>query len=119
LVIWPVVLLLVAVWPPAEGSSLGFKIVGWAVDPLHKLPVMPPDLPVDLGDDGFAVAQHDDQMAAYYYAFDGSSFNRIRMEIRDFENPFDPTTERQLLVALAAVAALLVWRMDAGRDARR
>ncbi len=117
--IWPVVLLLVVAWPPAEGGSLGFKIVGWAVDPLHALPVMPPDLPVALGDDGFAVSQHDTQMAEYYDAYDSSSFNRIRMEIRDFENPFDPTTERQVLVALAALAALLVWRLEAGREAFR
>jgi hypothetical protein len=116
-VIWPIAVFLVAAWPPAEGRSLALKMAGWAVDPRHTLPVMPPELPMSLGDDGFAVAQHDTQMAEYYEVYDSSSFNRLRIQIRDFRNPFDPTTERQVLIAIAVLGALLIWRMDGARNA--
>jgi hypothetical protein len=34
------------------------------------------------------------------------------MEVKAAGDPFDPTTERQWLIAVAVVAALLVWRLS-------
>jgi hypothetical protein len=35
------------------------------------------------------------------------------MDLKLAEDPLQPTTERQLLVALAVLAALSIWRLDA------
>jgi hypothetical protein len=42
-----VALAIVIVWPPQGDKSLGLKFVNWAVDPLNRLPVLPPQLRVD------------------------------------------------------------------------
>jgi MYXO-CTERM domain-containing protein len=34
-------------------------------------------------------------------------------------DPFDPTTERQILVALAVLAALAVWRLEGVRREKK
>jgi hypothetical protein len=113
--IWILAAFIVLAWPPAEGKSLALKAAAWAVDPFHTLPVMPPELPMGLGDDGYAVAEHDRQLTSYYDAYQGSSMKRFRIDVRDFENPFDPTTERQVLVGIGVFGALLIWRLG-GRD---
>src|SRR5947209_2373567 len=96
-IIWTVVLLMVLVWPPDRGSSLGVKAVNWLADPAGALPPMPPPLPMELGDDGDAVAAHDAAEAEYYRARNGSGINRWRMAVKSARDPIDPTTERQML----------------------
>jgi hypothetical protein len=110
-IICAVAALIVLAWPPAEGRSLGIKAAGWLVDPRHTLPVMPPELPVWLGDDGFAVTEHDEQLTQYWDVYQGSAWDRFRMDVRDFQDPLNPTTERQLLAGMAVFAGLLVWRL--------
>jgi hypothetical protein len=63
-----------------------------------------------LDDDGDAVAAHDTQEREYYRVRDTSAATRWRMAIKAARDPFDTTTERQLLVGAAVFAALLVWR---------
>ena len=108
--------LLVLAWPPdrGHGSSLGIKAMHWLIDPRKALPSMPPPLPPGLGDDGDAVAAHDALEADYYRLYNSSGWTRLRMDAKAAGDPFDPTTERQWLVAIAVVAALLTWR--AGRS---
>ena len=110
-IIWSVALLLVLAWPPATGRSLGMKLVNWAADPRGTLPDFPPPLPMGRDDDGDAVSEHDMLENAYYHARDRSAITRWRLDLKSAPDPFDPSTERQLLVGLAVVAALAVWQM--------
>lgn len=105
--------LVVLAWPPnpGHGSSLGMKAVQWIVDPGNDLPALPPPLPPGLGDDGDAVAAHDALEAEYFRLYNSSEWTRRRMGIKSASDPFDPTTERQWLVAIAVGAALLIWRL--------
>ena len=114
---WTVIVTTVAVlvlcWPPdrGHGTNLLLKIVHWAVDPSNALPALPPALPPGLGDDGDAVAAHDAILAEYYRLYNSSSTTRWRMDVKAAGDPFDPTTERQVLVASAAIAALATWTL--------
>jgi hypothetical protein len=112
-VIWIVALLLILMWPPGTGRSLGVKLVNWAVDPTGSLPALPESLPPGLEDNGDAVTEHDLFEQEYYRARDRSSLARWRMDMKDWIDPFEPQTERQVLVALGVLAALLTWRLGA------
>ena len=46
-------------------------------------------------------------------ARDKSAMNRWRMEIKIARDPIDPTTERQILIGIAAVSVLAIWRISA------
>lgn len=108
---------LVMLWPTGGERSLGVKAVNYAADPFHRLPVDPGPIPMGLGDDADVVAAHDAQERAFYDAYEGSLLTRIRMELRGWRDPLDPATQRQALVALAVVGALMVWRL-AGSDGK-
>ena len=110
-IIWAVAILLVLAWPPREGRSLGLKAVRWAADPGNEVPTLPEPLPMGLGDDGDAVAAHDRQIQEYNDFVEGSATNRLRMRLKYAEEPLDPATERQLLTAVAVLAAVGVWQM--------
>lgn len=114
-IIWTAAALLVLAWPGDTGRSLLVKAVNWAVDPAGSLPTLPAPLPMALDDDGDAVPAHDAQEAEYYRVRDRSVITRWRMTLRDAGDPFDPSTERQLLVAVAVLSALGVWRLDGKR----
>src|SRR3954468_16308997 len=104
-------ILLVFCWPPDRGSSLLVKAMHWAVDPADALPALPPALPPGLGDNGDAVAEHDAIEAEYYRLHNSSSLTRWRMDMEAAGDPFDPTTERQVLIASAVIAALAIWML--------
>jgi len=91
------------------------KLAGWVVDPRDRLPQMPPPLPMGLDDDGNAVSEHDMLENAYLQARERSTIVRLRMDVKDGPDPFEPSTQRQLLVGFAVVGALIVWRLDADR----
>lgn len=115
---WIVLLFAAAVvvlaWPPdrGHGISLGARIVHRLIDPTNHLPALPPPLPPGLGDDGEAVAAHDELEAEYYRLYNSSSWTRWRMELKAEGDPLDPTTTRQGLVAVAVAAGLLVWKLS-------
>jgi hypothetical protein len=111
-IIWATTILLVLAWPPASGRSLGMKLLNLAVDPTESLPAYPAPLPMGLEDDGDAVAAHDALERDYYRARDTSAMNRWRMEMKTARDPIDPTTERQILIGIAAAGVLAVWRLD-------
>jgi len=115
-IIWTAAALLVLAWPGDTGRSLVVKAVNWAVDPAGSLPTLPAPLPMALDDDGDAVPAHDAQETEYYRVRDRSVITRWRMTLRDAGDPFDPSTERQLLVAVAVLSALGVWRLDSRRS---
>jgi hypothetical protein len=117
-IIWPIALLIVLAWPPDKGRSLGMKVVSWAVDPSGTLPVLPPPLPMGLDDDGDAVAEHDMLETAYFQARERSATTRYRMDVKNAGDPLESSTQRQLLVGIGVIAALLVWRMEGKRSTR-
>jgi hypothetical protein len=111
-IIWTAAVLVVVCWPPDRQRSLLVKAMNWAADPAGSLPDLPAPLPPALDDDGDAVPAHDAQEAEYYRVRDSSATMRWRMMVKEAEDPFDPSTERQLLVGIAVLSALGVWRLD-------
>jgi hypothetical protein len=115
--IWTVALLLILAWP-AENQSLAIKAINWGVDPFQTLPRTPSPLAPGLGDDMEAVQQHDAEEAAYYYMYSSSRISRLRLQLRDLKDPLDPSTERQILVGLAILFTLSIWRAESKKEAR-
>ncbi|HEV3215417.1 MAG TPA: hypothetical protein VGZ27_06820 [Vicinamibacterales bacterium] len=111
--IWIAAVLLILAWP-AENGSLARKAINRAADPFQALPRLPSPLTMGLDDDMDTVQQHDAEEAAYYTMYAGSRMGRLRLQLRDLQDPFDPSTERQVLVGLAILSALGVWRANKG-----
>ena len=107
-----VALLIVALWPPAADRSLAVKFVNWAVDPRDILPTLPPPLAFGQSDDVEAVNAHDLQTRMYDELYARGGWTRMRLELKVARDPFNPSTERQLLVALGVVTAFVVWRLS-------
>jgi hypothetical protein len=114
-IIWINAVLLILLWPPATGRSLGVKAIAWLADPTGALPSFPPPLPAGLADDGDAVAAHDELESEYYRRRDESRTTRWRMTLKDLADPLDRLTERQILIAIAVVSTLCVWMLDGRR----
>jgi hypothetical protein len=108
--IWPLALFVLVAWP-AHNGSLAVKAVRWLADPSGSLPQLPGPLAMGLDDNADAVAVHDAEEAEYYRLSASSGFARLRLRLRDATDPFDPTTERQLLSGIAVLGILLVWRL--------
>jgi hypothetical protein len=79
------------------------------------LPAMPEPLPIALDDNGDAVAEHDALAAEYYRQFQSSALTRFRLKLKEARDPFDPSTERQILAGIGIVSALAVWRINGKR----
>ena len=106
----------VLAWPPDTDRSLGTKLVNWGVDPRGSLPSLPSSLPMSLDDDGDAVTEHDMLENAYHIARDRSATTRLRMDLKEAGDPFQASTQRQMLVGLIVIGGLLVWRMEMSRN---
>lgn len=105
-----ILLTVIVVWPPDSGRSLAATLVNWAVDPRGQLPVLPPQLGYGVGDDPAAVEERDAIVRRYDALNGGGWWMRTRLRLKVAGDPFAPSTERQLLLALGAVAAFFVWR---------
>ena len=114
--IWLVSVLLILAWPTDNGS-LTVKTINWAADPHQTLPRRPTPIEMGLGDDVAAVEEHDAEERAYYQMYDASGLSRLRLQARDLKDPLDPSTERQLLVGVAILCGLAIWRAE-GKRAR-
>ena len=112
-----VALFIVSVWPPSEDKSLAVKFVNWAVDPWGELPILPDQLALGRGDDPDAVNVRDLQVQQYDALYLKGGWTRKRLELKVARDPFNPSTERQLLIGLAVVTVLLTWRLG-GRKTR-
>jgi hypothetical protein len=108
-----VALLIVGLWPPSEDRSLAVKFVNWVVDPRDHLPILPGPLAFGQGDDPAAVEAHDLQTRMYDELHAKGGWTRTRLELKVARDPFNPSTERQLLIALGVVVAFIVWRSSA------
>ena len=101
-------LLMVATWPPDKDRSLIVKALNWLVDPADSLPILPPQLGFGLSDDPQAVEIRDEMVRRYDQLFNRDALTRTRLELKVAEDPFNPTTERQLLLAFGIVVAFAV-----------
>ena len=110
-----VVLFVIGAWPPDNGKSLAAKFVNWAVDPRGELPVLPPQLGYGVGDDPHAVEERDAQVRRYDELYNQGGWTRTRLALKVADDPLTPATERQLLLALAAVVVFSVWRFGGDR----
>jgi hypothetical protein len=73
---------------------------------------MPAPLPIALDDNGDAVTEHDALEAEYHRQNEGSALTRLRMTLKEAKDPFDPSTERQILAGIGILSALAVWRIN-------
>jgi hypothetical protein len=109
---WPLAAALVAVlalaWPPEQGRSVVVKAINWLADPRGELPRRPAPLARGVDDDADVVTAHDLEEHAYDAMYRESWWSRTRLRLRDAEDPLDPSTERPLLIAAAAL--LLAWQ---------
>jgi hypothetical protein len=113
-----VALFVVCAWPPGDDKSLAVKFVNWAVDPGSELPILPDQLALGMGDDPDAVNERDVQVQKYDALYLKGGWTRKRLELKVARDPFNPATERQLLVGLAVATALIAWRLG-GRSSDR
>jgi hypothetical protein len=109
--IWPLAIFVLLAWP-AENGSLAMKGIRWLADPRGTLPLLPPPLSMELGDNADAVAEHDAQEQEYYRVVGSSGWARRRIRLKELNDPLEPTTARQLLVGIGVIGALLVWKTD-------
>jgi hypothetical protein len=105
-----IVLGVVAAWPPDKGRSLLVRTINAGVDPAGRLPILPEQLGFGISDDPMAVEERDAEVRRYDELYNAGGLSRARLELKVAKDPFDPTTERQLLLAGALVAAFLVLR---------
>ncbi len=103
-------LLMVASWPPDKDRSLVVKALNWSVDPGDSLPVLPPQLGFGLSDDPQAVELRDEVVRRYDQLFNRDALTRSRLKLKVAEDPFNPTTERQLLLACGIVVVFLTLK---------
>ena len=95
---------------------LATKFVNWAVDPRGLLPVLPPALPLGLGDDPDAVEAHDAETRLYDDLYRKGGWMRLRLEFKVMDDPFDASTTRQVLTLAAVLAGLYAWRLGTRRE---
>ncbi len=103
--------MLALVWPPENSRSVAIKTINWIADPAGTLPRKPSPLAIGVDDDADVVTAHDQEEHAYESMYRESWSGRLRLRMRDAEDPLEPATERPLLIAAAALAAIGVWRL--------
>lgn len=103
-------LVIVAWWPPEGGKSLAITFVNWAVDPGGRLPVLPSQLPLGLGDDPAAVELRDAMVREYDARYAEGGWTRRRLALKVAGDPIRPPLMRQLLTAAAVGLVMLAWR---------
>ena len=109
--IWILAIAIVLFWPGQPNRSLAIRALNWVADPMNTLPRLPGDFTLESGEDTDAVMAHDTQEAEYRRIYASSSFARLRIRLRDMPDPFDPSTQRQVLAAIGVLGGLLVWRL--------
>ena len=111
---WPAIAALVAalalLWPADGGRSLAVKALNWIADPRHELPRRPSPLAIGVDDDADVVTAHDMEEHAYEAMSRGPWTGRLRLRLRDAEDPLEPATERAVLIVVGALAAGWVYR---------
>lgn len=71
----------------------------------------PPQLGYGVGDDPQAVEARDAQVRRYDELYNAGRWTRMRLKLKVADDPLNRSTERQLLLAVAAIAVFTVWRV--------
>ena len=100
---------MVLFWPGQRSRSLAIKALNWAADPMNTLPRQPGEFSFEGGEDPVAVTAHDTQEAEYNRVYASSRMARLRIRLRDMPDPFDPSTQQQVLAAIGVLGGLLIW----------
>ena len=111
--IWILAVVIVLFWPLQRSRSLAIKALNWAADPANTLPRLPGEFSLEDGEDPVAVTAHDNQEAEYNRVYASSRLARLRIRARDMPDPFDPSTQQQVLAAIGVLGGLLIWRLGA------
>jgi len=104
--------LIVFAWPPRDDKSLAAKFVNWVVDPANQLPILPDQLALGQGDDPDKVYARDLQVQQYDALYLKGGWTRKRLELKVAGDPFNPSTERQILTLVAVAIGFLAWRLS-------
>lgn len=110
-----IALAVILAWPPQQGRSLALTLLTRIVDPDNSLPILPPQLAIGMGDDVEAVERRDAMVRRYDEMYGRGGLTRWRMDMKVARDPFNPATERQVLLVFGVVAAFLVWRREGAR----
>jgi hypothetical protein len=113
--IWILAIAIVLFWPGQQNRSLAIKTLNWVADPMNTLPRLPGDFSLEGGEDPGVVTAHDTQEAEYRRVYANSRLARLRIRLRDMPDPFDPSTQQQVLAAIGVLGGLLVWRLGQRR----
>ena len=113
---WILALVIVLFWPGQSSRSLAIKALNWAADPMNTLPRLPGEFSLENSEDPVAVTAHDAQEAEYDRVYAGSRIARLRIRLSDMPDPFDPSTQQQVLGAIGMLGGLLFWQLG-GRPA--
>jgi len=116
--IWILAVVIVLFWPGQQSRSLAVKALNWVADPRNTLPRLPGEFSLEDGEEPNAVATHDSQEAEYERVYASSRLSRLRIRLRDMPDPFDASTQQQVLLAIGVLGGLLVWRLG-DRPAQR
>ena len=103
-------------WPSNDDKSLALKLLNWSVDPTDRLPILPDELEIGQNDDPDAVYYHDMVTQQYDALYNKGGWTRMRLQLKVANDPFRPSTTRQVLAVFGAVAALIVWRFGARKS---
>lgn len=106
-VIWVLAAAVIFFWPTQQNHSLAIKALNWGADPTNKLPRPPANFTMEDGEDTEVVEAHDTQEADYERAYASSGLEGMRIRLRDMQEPLDPTTEQQILIAVVVLGGLL------------
>ena len=93
------------------------KTINWLADPRGDLPRRPSPLAMGVDDDADVVSAHDSEEHAYEAMYRRSWSSRLRLQLRDAEDPMEPATERPVLIAIGAagIAWAFVKRTESSR----
>jgi hypothetical protein len=109
--IWALAAAIVLFWPTQGSRCLAIKTVNWLADPGNTLPRQPGEFSLEDGEDPVAVMAHDSQELEYNRVVASSRLARLRIRLRDMPDPFETSTQRQLLLAIGVLGGLLIWRL--------
>ncbi len=79
--------------------------------PRIQLPTLPPQLGLGLGDDPVLVEARDERVRLYDALNAQGGWMRSRLRLKVADDPFNPATERQVLLALGVAGLFVAWRL--------
>ena len=108
--IWPLAILILLSWP-VDGGSLAVKGVRWLADPSGSLPQLPGSARDGSRRQRRCSCRARCRGGGVYRFVSTSGFARLRLRLKELNDPLDQSTERQLFVGIAVMGALGIWKL--------